>query len=91
MLHIRPFRLADEKAVIDLWNLCNLVRPWNDPAKDIQRKLKVNPELFLVGIVVGPGEEKIVATAMAGYEGHRGWTTTLPCTLIIRDGDTVER
>ena len=49
MLEIRPFRPGDEEAVIDLWRLCGLLRPWNDPLKDIQRKLKVNPELFLVG------------------------------------------
>src|SRR5690606_38745955 len=77
MLQIRPFRLGDEEAVIDIWNLCNLVRPWNDPVKDIQRKLKVNSELFLVGVEVGPGDETIVATVMAGYEGHRGWINYL--------------
>lgn len=77
MLQIRPFRLGDEEAVIDIWNLCNFVRPWNDPVKDIQRKLKVNSELFLVGVEIGPGDEKIVATVMAGYEGHRGWINYL--------------
>ena len=56
-------------AVIELWQKCNLIRPWNNPELDIERKLKVNPELFLVGMTDG----EIVATAMAGYEGHRGW------------------
>ena len=42
-MHIRPFRLTDETAVIALWQRCELTRPWNDPHKDIQRKLKVQP------------------------------------------------
>jgi ribosomal protein S18 acetylase RimI-like enzyme len=69
MLQIRPFQMSDESAVIELWRACNLLRPWNDPHKDIQRKLGIDPELFLVGVV----DEQIVATAMLGYDGHRGW------------------
>jgi ribosomal protein S18 acetylase RimI-like enzyme len=46
-----------------------LVRPWNDPHKDIRRKLRAQPDLFLVGVLHG----QLVAAAMAGYEGHRGW------------------
>ncbi|MGP0170966.1 GNAT family acetyltransferase [Pseudomonas sp. NCHU5208] len=70
---IRPFQLADQAAVIDLWRRCDLIRPWNDPFKDIQRKLAVQPELFLVGELDGA----LVASAMAGYEGHRGWVNYL--------------
>jgi ribosomal protein S18 acetylase RimI-like enzyme len=70
---IRPFQSSDEPAVIDLWNRCGLVRPWNDPAKDIARKLLVRPDLFLVGSI----DDRIVASAMAGYEGHRGWINYL--------------
>ena len=70
---IRAFQPADEAAVISLWKECDLVRPWNDPHKDIHRKLKVRPDLFLVGVV---GNE-ILATVMAGYEGHRGWLNYL--------------
>ena len=72
-MQIRPFDPQDEEQVIPLWRECNLVFPQNDPKKDIQRKLKVNPELFLVGIV----DDKIVATIMGGYEGHRGWVNYL--------------
>ena len=50
---IRPFEPADEPAVIALWARCELVRPWNDPRKDIERKLQVQPELFLVGLLDG--------------------------------------
>lgn len=70
---IRPFQLADEPAVITLWGRCNLIRAWNDPQRDIQRKLNVQPELFLVGEI----DSTIVASVMAGYEGHRGWINYL--------------
>jgi len=72
-MDIRAFRAEDENAVVSLWERCQVIRPWNDPRKDISRKLKVRGDLFLVGIVDG----KIVATVMAGYDGHRGWINYL--------------
>ena len=72
-MNIRPFQAADEEAVVALWRTCDLVRPWNDPRKDIRRKLRVNPEWFLVGELGG----RLVGTVMAGYEGHRGWINYL--------------
>ena len=72
-LKIREFEIQDQDEVIALWRACRLVVPWNDPKKDIQRKLKVNPELFLVGEIDG----RIVASVMGGYEGHRGWVNYL--------------
>jgi ribosomal protein S18 acetylase RimI-like enzyme len=75
-MHIRPFQPEDESAVVALWRRCGLVRPANDPHKDIQRKLKVRPDLFLVGL----DEGRIVACVMAGYEGHRGWLNYLAVT-----------
>jgi ribosomal protein S18 acetylase RimI-like enzyme len=70
---IRAFEPADQEKVIALWRACDLVRPQNDPARDIARKMRVNPELFLVAAI---GNE-IVGTVMAGYEGHRGWINYL--------------
>jgi ribosomal protein S18 acetylase RimI-like enzyme len=72
-MNIRPFQPADEAAMIALWEVCGLVVPQNNPAADIERKLRVNPEWFLVGEVEGA----VVATCMAGYEGHRGWINYL--------------
>ena len=72
-MDIRPFTIEDEKAIIELWQKCDLVRPWNNPKLDIARKLRVNPELFMVGVLDG----KIIATAIGGYEGHRGWVNYL--------------
>ena len=50
-----------------------MLRTQNNLEKDIERKLKVDPELFLVGFIDG----KIVASVMGGYEGHRGWMNYL--------------
>jgi ribosomal protein S18 acetylase RimI-like enzyme len=72
-MQIRPFQPQDTEAVISLWRQCDLVRPWNDPHKDIQRKLRVRPDLFLVGVLEG----RVVACVMVGYEGHRGWLNYL--------------
>jgi ribosomal protein S18 acetylase RimI-like enzyme len=66
---IRSYQPSDESAVIDLWHGCNLVVPQNDPKKDIEMKRKVQADLFFVGTV----GNRIVATVMAGYDGHRGW------------------
>ncbi len=49
-MQIRPFQLEDEHAVVSLWQRCDLLRPWNDPHKDNRRKLRVRPDLFLVGV-----------------------------------------
>ena len=70
---IRPFVLSDSEAVIKIWQACDLVRPWNDPHKDIARKMRVNPELFLVAEV----DDQLAGTVMGGYEGHRGWINYL--------------
>jgi ribosomal protein S18 acetylase RimI-like enzyme len=43
------------------------------PNRDIRRKLEVWPEMFLVGLSAG----QIIATVMAGYDGHRGWINYL--------------
>jgi ribosomal protein S18 acetylase RimI-like enzyme len=72
-MQIRLFHAADEGAVVALWEECGLTRPWNDPHKDIARKVEVQPELFLVGAV----DEAVMASVMAGYEGHRGWMNYL--------------
>lgn len=68
-MEIRCYRPDDEQAVIRLWERCGLIRPWNDPRKDIERKLSEQPELFLVG----QHGADVIATVMAGFDGHRGW------------------
>jgi ribosomal protein S18 acetylase RimI-like enzyme len=72
-MNIRPFVETDEEPVIALWRACDLTRPWNDPHKDIARKLAVQRDLFFVGTQDG----RVMASVMAGYEGHRGWINYL--------------
>ena len=70
MLDIRAYQSADEKAVVELWNMAFAAAPPTDPpAEDIHRKLAVQPELFLVAYQ----ETVLAGTAMGGYDGHRGW------------------
>ena len=80
-LQVRAYRESDQDAVVALWRECGLVRPWNDPVKDIRRKLRVQRDLFLVGTLSG----RLVATVMAGYEGHRGWINYLAVARECRE------
>ena len=68
-LTIGVYEPGDETDVIRLWQECGLVVPWNNPRTDIARKVEDSPELFFVGRLGG----RIVASCMAGYDGHRGW------------------
>ena len=68
-VRVRPFADDDEDAVVALWEAAGLTRPWNDPHRDIARKKRVQRELFLVA----EDDGALVGTAMAGYDGHRGW------------------
>ncbi len=72
-LEIRAYRESDQDAIVALWVECGLAVPWNDPEKDIYRKLSIQRELFLVGSV----GSRLVGTVMAGYDGHRGWINYL--------------
>ncbi|BCT74545.1 GNAT family acetyltransferase [Sinomonas cyclohexanicum] len=66
---LRTFSEADREAVIGLWHEVGLTRPWNDPGADIDRAAGTWPDLF----VVAERDAAVVGTAMAGYDGHRGW------------------
>ncbi len=62
-----------QNQLVELWQGCGLTVPWNDPVKDIKRKLAKDPELFLIGLIDGI----VVASVMGGYDGHRGWVNYL--------------
>jgi ribosomal protein S18 acetylase RimI-like enzyme len=69
-LTIRPFTAADIVSVTTLWQLVFPDDPSrNNPPDIIRRKLEVQPELFLVGIVNG----NLIGTVLGGYDGFRGW------------------
>ena len=65
---IAAFAESDRAAVIDLWQACGLTRPWNDPSKDIDRKLSDPVGGFLVARLDGA----VIGSVMFGYDGHRG-------------------
>jgi ribosomal protein S18 acetylase RimI-like enzyme len=72
-LRIRPFGPQDREALIALWAACDLLRPWNDADRDVDRKLGQDPRGLLV-LEVG---SVLVGAVMAGYDGHRGWINYL--------------
>ncbi|WP_029510912.1 GNAT family acetyltransferase [Marinobacterium stanieri] len=72
-MQIEVFAEQHRQALIALWTECGLVVPQNDPNKDIDRKLQVGADLFLLGVLDG----EVVASVMGGYEGHRGWINYL--------------
>jgi ribosomal protein S18 acetylase RimI-like enzyme len=68
-LAIAPIADADIPDVIALWQACGLTRPWNDPAADIAMSRR-EPNS---AVLIGREGDVIVATAMLGHDGHRGW------------------
>jgi ribosomal protein S18 acetylase RimI-like enzyme len=68
-LSIAPIADADIADAIALWQRCGLTRPWNDPAADIALARRGPNSAVLTGRV----GDAIMATAMVGHDGHRGW------------------
>ncbi|MFT4097786.1 MAG: GNAT family acetyltransferase [Rhodoblastus sp.] len=68
-LVISDLRAHETEAAIALWEECGLTRPWNDPRADIALALGKATSTVLAGRIDG----KLVATAMTGSDGHRGW------------------
>ncbi len=68
-MEIRSFEDGDEEALIALWEACGLTRPWNDPRADIALARSTASADILIGVQNGG----IIASAMAGFDGHRGW------------------
>jgi len=66
---IAPIADADVADVVALWERCGLTRPWNQPAADIALARKGENATILVG----RKHDAIVATALVGHDGHRGW------------------
>ncbi len=73
MLTIRQAQPQDARALAELWRVCGLTRPWNDPQRDTTLKLDFQPQ----GAFVGLRDDQLIASVFAGYEGHRGWINYL--------------
>jgi ribosomal protein S18 acetylase RimI-like enzyme len=63
---IDPERVVEATA---LWHDVGLTRPWNDARSDIDRALRSPASSVLAGTQDG----RLIATAMVGHDGHRGW------------------
>ena len=68
-LAIAPITDADVESVVALWQRCGLTRPWNDPTSEIAFARRGQNATILIGRADGA----LVATAMVGHDGHRGW------------------
>jgi ribosomal protein S18 acetylase RimI-like enzyme len=66
---IGPLPSSRHDAAIALWREAGLVVPWNDPVADLERALAGPSSAVLAGTVEG----SLVATAVVGHDGHRGW------------------
>lgn len=69
VLKIRRLTSAEVKAAIALWRVTDLLKPWNDPQADADRALATPTSTILAGLL----NDQLVATAMVGSDGHRGW------------------
>ena len=70
---LRSYRPGDHEALVSLWSICELTRPWNNPHRDIDRKLARDGDNHLLLEEGG----QLIASVMVGYEGHRGWVNYL--------------
>ncbi|MBY9063972.1 GNAT family acetyltransferase [Sphingomonas yunnanensis] len=77
---IRDATAEDEHQVIALWRACGLVAPHNDPTADFLFAVAGPASTVLVAFV----DEQIVASAMVGHDGHRGWLYYVACALERR-------
>jgi ribosomal protein S18 acetylase RimI-like enzyme len=68
-LAISPMTDGEVEAVVALWERCGLTRPWNDPRADIALARRGPAS----AILVGREGDAVVASAMVGHDGHRGW------------------
>lgn len=67
-LDIHPLSDADIPDLVSLWRSAGLTRPWNDPVDDARLALK-GPSSTILGVRVGGA---LAASAMVGWDGHRG-------------------
>jgi ribosomal protein S18 acetylase RimI-like enzyme len=66
---VESLALTQFDAALELWHEAGLTRPWNDPAEDLRRAWAGPASAVLAGL----DDDVLVATAMVGHDGHRGW------------------
>ena len=73
-MQIRPCSEHDRPGVIALWEkVFPDDPPHNAPAKVFDAKLAMRDDMLFVATDAGA----VIGTAMAGYDGHRGWLYTV--------------
>ena len=73
-LNIRPGTRLDRDDVIALWeSVFPDNPPHNAPARMFDAKLAIGDDLLFVAT----DADHVIGTAMAGYDGHRGWLYTV--------------
>ncbi len=73
-MHIRPCTPRDRVGVTALWETVFPDEPpHNAPAKVFDAKLAMRDGLLFVAT----DSDTVIGTAMAGYDGHRGWLYTV--------------
>ena len=68
-MRIEPLPQARIADAVELWQEAGLTRPWNDAGDDLRRALAGPASTVLAGF----DAERLLATAMVGHDGHRGW------------------
>jgi hypothetical protein len=82
MIDIRPYQDPDEAALVALWGMCGLTRPWNPPSGDIALVRRSGHGEILVAAQRGA----IVGSVVVGHDGHRGWVYYLAVAPARRRG-----
>jgi predicted N-acetyltransferase YhbS len=95
MIEVRAYAQSDFPAVKALWEEAFPDDPpWNRAEAAIPAKMQVQPELFLVAA----SARQVIGTALAGYDGHRGWLYAMAVspahqrkgigTLLVREAES---
>lgn len=68
-MKVERFSIQNYEEAIALWSKVGLSLGSSDTKEEVERMLKRNPDLFLVGKI----NNRIVAIVMGGFDGRRGY------------------
>jgi ribosomal protein S18 acetylase RimI-like enzyme len=80
MMGIEPLAPEYIDDAVALWQEAGLTRPWNDSREDLRRAVG-GPGSTILALVEG---ETLLATAMVGHDGHRGWVYYLAVAPAVQ-------
>jgi len=80
-VRIEPLPEALYDDAVRLWHDSGLTRPWNDPGADLRRAVSGSTSAVLAAVGDDGG---LLATAMVGHDGHRGWVYYLAVDAAAR-------